>query len=87
MTDDEIRKFIHEHRHWSYRRKLAFVKANIEIDVDAVATRLANEAVDAAVRDGLLVSTGNGKMRVAGEIGPADVQGLARILAQRYRPQ
>ena len=68
MTDDGIRKWLDEHRHLSRRRKLAFVKANIEIDLDAVAIRLANDAIDAAVRDGVLIPTGNDKLRVAGDV-------------------
>ena len=85
MTEDEIRQWLSEHRHLSRRRKLAFVKANMDFDIEAVATKLRDAALDLAVRDGLLIKTGEGKVRATGEIAPVDAVGLARIVVQYWR--
>jgi hypothetical protein len=83
MTDDEIRRALDAHPEWSKRRQLAFVEKNLEFDVEAEQRRQVMEVLDTAFRDGVLIREGD-RVRASGQIGPADVLGLAGIALQHY---
>jgi hypothetical protein len=85
MTDDEIRQWLSEHRHLSRRRKLAFVTKHVEIDEQAERMRMREEVKTLALRDGLIVSAGEGKVRATGQIAPVDTVGIARVIVQHWR--
>jgi hypothetical protein len=70
VTDDEIKKFVAEHRLWSPRRLLAFVKTNMEFDVEAEQRKRAEEIVAEAVRRGVLVRDGHGHIALAEDAPP-----------------
>jgi hypothetical protein len=50
MTDDELIKFIDEHRHWAPKRLFAFLMANI--DVKTLKSQRARELVNETVASG-----------------------------------